>query len=115
MRPDPAQQAEAPALKTTCQKIREARKKLRWSQRDFAAALDMSQAYLCEIETGSKEPSLNLLRLIAAGCRLHVTQLIGEPLTPVVLPHGFIRPKPKPSLLSPGIQVHERFRNRLGG
>ena len=57
-------------------KIKERRKELKLSQRELAAKVNISDAEICRIETGSrKQPSPEALRDIAAALDMPVSEL----------------------------------------
>lgn len=56
--------------------IKKARKKADLNQKEFAAACDLSQAYLSQIETNQKEPNLATLKSIAEKLELPLPILL---------------------------------------
>jgi transcriptional regulator with XRE-family HTH domain len=57
-------------------RIRTLRRKHRWTQVDLAEMLGIDRSYLSEIETGKKDPSLRVLKTIADGFKLTLSQLL---------------------------------------
>jgi transcriptional regulator with XRE-family HTH domain len=56
--------------------MRALRKKNGWTQVELAEQLGIDRSYLSEIETGKKDPSLRVLKTIADGFRLSLSQLL---------------------------------------
>jgi len=57
-------------------RIRTLRKKHDWTQVELAEMLGIDRSYLSEIETGKKDPSLRVLKTIADGFNLTLSQLL---------------------------------------
>ncbi len=57
-------------------RIRALRRKHGWTQVDMAEVLGVDRSYLSEIETGKKDPSLRVLKTIADGFELSLSQLL---------------------------------------
>lgn len=57
-------------------RVRSLRRKHGWTQVDMAEMLGVDRSYLSEIETGKKDPSLRVLKTIADGFRLTLSQLL---------------------------------------
>ncbi len=47
-----------------------------WTQVELAELLRIDRSYLSEIETGKKDPSLTILKTIADGFNLSLSQLL---------------------------------------
>jgi transcriptional regulator with XRE-family HTH domain len=47
-----------------------------WTQVELAELLGIDRSYLSEIETGKKDPSLRVLKTIADGFKLTLSQLL---------------------------------------
>jgi transcriptional regulator with XRE-family HTH domain len=47
-----------------------------WTQVELAELLGIDRSYLSEIETGKKDPSLTILKTIADGFNLSLSQLL---------------------------------------
>jgi transcriptional regulator with XRE-family HTH domain len=61
-------------LKTVLRKLREER---RWSQAQLAKRADVTDAYIAQLETGTrKNPSLEVLKRIAKALGVPVTELL---------------------------------------
>ena len=56
--------------------MRAQRKKHGWTQVELAEMLGIDRSYLSEIETGKKDPSLRVLKTIADGFELSLSQLL---------------------------------------
>ena len=56
--------------------MRALRRKHRWSQVELAEMLGIDRSYLSEIETGKKDPSLRVLKTIADGFQLSLSQFL---------------------------------------
>lgn len=56
--------------------MRVLRKKHSWTQVELAEMLGIDRSYLSEIETGKKDPSLRILKTIADGFKMSVSQLL---------------------------------------
>lgn len=52
------------------------RRKHGWTQVEMAEALGIDRSYLSEIETGKKDPSLTVLKTLADGLELTLSQLL---------------------------------------
>jgi transcriptional regulator with XRE-family HTH domain len=57
-------------------RVRALRKKNDWTQVELAELLGIDRSYLSEIETGKKDPSLRVLKTIADGFKLTLSQLL---------------------------------------
>jgi transcriptional regulator with XRE-family HTH domain len=57
-------------------RVRALRKKQAWTQVELAEMLGIDRSYLSEIETGKKDPSLRVLKTIADGFSLTLSQLL---------------------------------------
>lgn len=57
-------------------RVRALRRKLGWTQVEMAEMLGVDRSYLSEIETGKKDPSLRVLKTIADGFKLSLSQLL---------------------------------------
>lgn len=57
-------------------RVRSLRRRHGWTQVDMAEALGIDRSYLSEIETGKKDPSLRVMKTIADGFRLSLSQLL---------------------------------------
>lgn len=57
-------------------RIRSLRRKHGWTQVEMAEMLGVDRSYLSEIETGKKDPSLRVLKTIADGFELSLSQLL---------------------------------------
>ncbi len=57
-------------------RVRALRKKHTWTQVELADMLGIDRSYLSEIETGKKDPSLRVLKTIADGFKLSLSQLL---------------------------------------
>ena len=57
-------------------RVRTLRRKLGWTQVEMAEMLGVDRSYLSEIETGKKDPSLRVLKTIADGFKLSLSQLL---------------------------------------
>jgi transcriptional regulator with XRE-family HTH domain len=57
-------------------RVRSLRLKHGWTQVDLAEMLGIDRSYLSEIETGKKDPSLRVLKTIADGFQLSLSQLL---------------------------------------
>jgi transcriptional regulator with XRE-family HTH domain len=56
--------------------VRALRRKHGFTQVELAEMLGIDRSYLSEIETGKKDPSLRVLKTIADGFRLSLSQLL---------------------------------------
>lgn len=59
-------------------RLKDLRRQLDISQKDFAAQLDISSSYLSEIESGKTKPGYNFLRLIAKTFRINPSWILLE-------------------------------------
>jgi transcriptional regulator with XRE-family HTH domain len=59
-------------------RVRSLRRKQGWTQVEMADMLGVDRSYLSEIETGKKDPSLRILKTIADGFRLSLSQLLRD-------------------------------------
>jgi transcriptional regulator with XRE-family HTH domain len=57
-------------------RVRAMRKERGWTQVEMAEMLGIDRSYLSEIETGKKDPSLRVLKTIADGFELSLSQLL---------------------------------------
>ncbi len=57
-------------------RVRTLRRKRGWTQVEMAEALGIDRSYLSEIETGKKDPSLTILKTLADGFELTLSQLL---------------------------------------
>ncbi len=57
-------------------RIRTLRRKGGWTQVELAERLGVDRSYLSEIETGKKDPSLRVLKTLADGFGLSLSQLL---------------------------------------
>jgi transcriptional regulator with XRE-family HTH domain len=57
------------------ERIRALRQERGWTQVEMADFLAMDRSYLSEIETGKKDPSLTMLRTLATGLSITISQL----------------------------------------
>jgi transcriptional regulator with XRE-family HTH domain len=57
-------------------RVRSLRKREQWTQVELAEMLGIDRSYLSEIETGKKDPSLRVLKTIADGFNLTLSQLL---------------------------------------
>ena len=57
-------------------RVRALRKKKGWTQVELAEMLGIDRSYLSEIETGKKDPGLRVLKAIADGFEITVSQLL---------------------------------------
>ena len=57
-------------------RVRTLRLERHWTQVEMAEMLGVDRSYLSEIETGKKDPSLRVLKTIADGFRLSLSQLL---------------------------------------
>jgi transcriptional regulator with XRE-family HTH domain len=57
-------------------RVRALRMKHNWSQVELADMLGIDRSYLSEIETGKKDPSLRILKTMADGFELSLSQLL---------------------------------------
>jgi transcriptional regulator with XRE-family HTH domain len=59
-------------------RVRALRLERRWTQVEMAEMLGVDRSYLSEIETGKKDPSLRVLKTIADGFKLSLSQLLRD-------------------------------------
>ncbi len=59
-------------------RVRTLRRKRGWTQVEMADALGIDRSYLSEIETGKKDPSLTILKTIADGFELTLSELLRQ-------------------------------------
>jgi transcriptional regulator with XRE-family HTH domain len=59
-------------------RIRELRRKRKWSQEEFAYRIKMDTSYLSELETGKKEPCLTRIHRIAKGFGISISELMRD-------------------------------------
>lgn len=57
-------------------RVRELRQERGWTQVELAELLGIDRSYLSEIETGKKDPSLRVLKTIADGFKMNLSQLV---------------------------------------
>ena len=57
-------------------RVRALRQEQGWTQVEMAEMLGIDRSYLSEIETGKKDPSLRVLKTIADGFKLSLSQLL---------------------------------------
>jgi transcriptional regulator with XRE-family HTH domain len=57
-------------------RVRTLRRERQWTQVELAEMLGIDRSYLSEIETGKKDPSLRVLKTIADGFGLSLSQLL---------------------------------------
>ncbi len=57
-------------------RIRSLRRQHGWTQVEMAEAFGIDRSYLSEIETGKKDPSLTVLKTLADGLELTLSQLL---------------------------------------
>ena len=57
-------------------RVRSLRRNRGWTQVEMAELLGVDRSYLSEIETGKKDPSLRVLKTIADGFRVTLSQLL---------------------------------------
>jgi len=57
-------------------RVRALRRKHCWTQVELAEMLGIDRSYLSEIETGKKDPGLRILKAIADGFGLSLSQLL---------------------------------------
>jgi transcriptional regulator with XRE-family HTH domain len=57
-------------------RVRVLRRKRGWTQVEMAELLGVDRSYLSEIETGKKDPSLRVLKTIADGFKLTLSQFL---------------------------------------
>ena len=57
-------------------RVRSLRRERDWTQVEMAEMLGVDRSYLSEIETGKKDPSLRVLKTIADGFHVTLSQLL---------------------------------------
>ena len=57
-------------------RVRNLRREHKWTQVELADMLGIDRSYLSEIETGKKDPSLSILKTIADGFEMSLSQLL---------------------------------------
>lgn len=57
-------------------RVRTLRRQRRWTQVEMAEMLGVDRSYLSEIENGKKDPSLRVLKTLADGFTLTLSQLL---------------------------------------
>jgi transcriptional regulator with XRE-family HTH domain len=57
-------------------RVRNLRRQRDWTQVEMAEMLGVDRSYLSEIENGKKDPSLRVLKTIADGFKLSLSQLL---------------------------------------
>ena len=57
-------------------RVRDLRKKKGWSQTEMADLLVISRVYLSELETGKRDPSLTILKVLADGLSITLSRLL---------------------------------------
>jgi transcriptional regulator with XRE-family HTH domain len=57
-------------------KIRELRSRKGWSQVEMADLLAINRGYLSELETGKRDPSLTVLKILADGFSISLSKLL---------------------------------------
>lgn len=57
-------------------RVRALRLERRWTQVEMADMLGVDRSYLSEIETGKKDPGLRVLKAIADGFHITLSQLL---------------------------------------
>lgn len=57
-------------------RVRALRQRSGWTQVELAELLGIDRSYLSEIETGKKDPSLRILKAIADGFQLSLSQFL---------------------------------------
>jgi transcriptional regulator with XRE-family HTH domain len=62
--------------RTFGRRIRELRRKRKWSQEEFAYRIRMDTSYLSELENGKKEPCLTRIQRIAKGFGISISELM---------------------------------------
>lgn len=63
-------------------RLAEIRVKRKLSQRALAEKANMSQTYLCNVETGKADPSLSTLKRLAEALNVTVSELVKDPQAP---------------------------------
>ena len=57
-------------------KLRALRIKRRWSQVEMADFLAINRGYLSQLETGKRDPSLTILKMLADGLSITLSKLL---------------------------------------
>ena len=57
-------------------RVRELRREQNWTQVEAADILGLDRSYLSEIESGKKDPSLRVLKTLAVGFQLSLSELL---------------------------------------
>ena len=57
-------------------RVRELRRDQKWTQVELADRLGIDRSYLSEIETGKKDPSLRVLKTLADGFEMTLSELL---------------------------------------
>lgn len=57
-------------------KLRVLREKKKMSQYEFAELIGVSQPYLCQLENGTRDPSMKMLKKIAKATETPISKLI---------------------------------------
>ena len=57
-------------------RVRNLRRKRGWTQVEMAEMVGVDRSYLSEIETGKKDPSLRMLKAIADGFKLGLSEFL---------------------------------------
>lgn len=57
-------------------RVQSLRRKHKWTQVELAERLGIDRSYLSEIETGKKDPSLRVLKALADGFELSLSQFL---------------------------------------
>lgn len=63
------------------EKIKEARKAARLTQRELASIIHLSQGYIGDIERGRTNPSIETLQLIADALHMDIAEFVGNSTT----------------------------------
>ena len=56
-------------------RVKYLRKKLRWSQEDLALSANINKNYICDLENGRRNPSLEILERIAIAFNISLAEL----------------------------------------
>lgn len=59
-------------------RVRKLRQERGWTQVEMAEVLGIDRSYISEIETGKKDPSLRVLKTIADGFKLTLSELLSR-------------------------------------
>ena len=57
-------------------RVRNLRQRRAWTQVEMAEMLGVDRSYLSEIENGKKDPSLRVLKTLADGFKMQLSQLV---------------------------------------